>query len=135
MNHHFSIDVHSFSMENLVRFVKNILKECLCSNDIISDIILILEELVTNIIRHGNAPKIDLCFQISEDRIMVEVSDSGTYFDPLSYEVKGLDDAFADREIGGMGIYLVKEMTDELFYRYENGKNILQCIKIIKQEN
>jgi serine/threonine-protein kinase RsbW len=135
MNHQFCIDVHCFSMADLVCFVKKILKECSCSDDVVSDIHLILEELVTNIIRHGDASRIDLCFQVSDDRFMVEISDSGMSFDPLSYKVQGLDDEFAEREIGGMGIYLVKEMADELLYRYENGRNILQCIKIISRKN
>jgi len=57
------------------------------------------------------------------------VTDSAPAFDPLSLPDPELDGDIEDRKIGGLGIYLVRQVMDTISYRYENGKNILTLEK------
>jgi anti-sigma regulatory factor (Ser/Thr protein kinase) len=60
---------------------------------------------------------------------VIQVTDSAPAFDPLSLPDPELDGDIEDRKIGGLGIYLVRQVMDTISYRYENGKNILTLEK------
>ena len=89
---------------------------------------LAVEEVITNIIVHGyrgTGPAIHLSGQFSGNRMVIRVADSAPRFDPLSIPEPELDGNVDDRKIGGLGIYLVRQVMDDISYHYEGGKNIL----------
>lgn len=57
--------------------------------------------------------------------------DSGTPFDPLKNPDPDVTKPAEERDIGGLGIFLVKKSMDEMTYRYENGQNIVTIRKKI----
>ena len=59
----------------------------------------------------------------------VEIADTAPRFDPLSLPEPELNGTIENRKIGGLGIFLVRQVMDEISYRYENGQNILVMIK------
>jgi serine/threonine-protein kinase RsbW len=61
----------------------------------------------------------------------VEVEDDGRPFNPLEAPPPDIGKPLAEREVGGLGIHLVRKMMDELEYRRENDKNLL----ILKTKN
>ena len=61
-------------------------------------------------------------------------SDSGIPYDPLSNEEPDITLSAEEREIGGLGIFLVRKKMDDVQYRYEDGKNRLLLIKKLKEE-
>ncbi len=126
---HLDINTGNFSMTEVAQRIAAYLAECRCPEGIIFAIHLVVEELLTNVACHGHSPEIRLGIEMTAGHVLLEVVDSGVPFNPLEYEVQGLDQAFADREVGGMGIYLVKEMMDELSYTYKDGKNRLRAVK------
>ena len=90
---------------------------------------LCLEELTLNAMTHG--PRAGLSeFQVSitprlED-ILVELHDDGAAFDPTKdAPIPDPDAAMEDRPLGGLGIFLIREMVDGLVYRREEGWNHL----------
>jgi polar amino acid transport system substrate-binding protein len=98
----------------------------------ILDTQLAVEEAVTNIINHGYKKKggeIVVSGRISLDRIEVQITDAASRFDPLSVPEPELDSSIEDREIGGLGVFLIRKVMDVTSYRYESGKNILVLIK------
>ena len=98
----------------------------------ILDTQLAVEEVITNIIVHGykkTGMKIHLSCRFTAHGIVIQVSDSAPAFDPLSLPEPELDGDIDDRKIGGLGIYLVRQVMDTISYRYENGKNILTLEK------
>lgn len=123
------IELDSFSMTATAGRVELFLSECSCADETLFEIRLVVEELLTNVAQYANVPRVTLCLTVTSRKILVEVIDAGTPFNPLQHDVQGLDQDFADRQIGGMGIYLVQEMMDELSYTYKDGKNILQAVK------
>jgi len=61
--------------------------------------------------------------------VAVTFIDSGIPFDPLTKEDPDTTLSAGERQVGGLGIFLVKKTMDEVTYRYEDGKNILQIRK------
>ena len=98
----------------------------------ILDTQLAVEEVITNVIVHGykkTGHEIHLSCRFTGDRIEIKVADSAPQFDPLSIPEPELDGDVDERRIGGLGIYLVRQVIDTVSYRYENGRNILTLEK------
>jgi anti-sigma regulatory factor (Ser/Thr protein kinase) len=64
--------------------------------------------------------------------LTIEFIDNGIEFNPLLNENPNLPDTIEDAEIGGLGIFLSKELADELEYDYINGENHLKIIKKVE---
>ncbi len=60
--------------------------------------------------------------------VTVEIVDRGEAFDPLSLHAPRLDAGLDDRDLGGMGVYLVRQLVDEVRYRRENDHNVLTLV-------
>jgi anti-sigma regulatory factor (Ser/Thr protein kinase) len=102
------------------------------STDDILDTQLAVEEVITNIIDHGykNAcGEIIISCRINLYLTEVRIKDTAPRFDPLSLPEPELDGTIEDRKIGGLGVFLIRQVMDEIAYRYENGQNILVLIK------
>ena len=87
-----------------------------------------------NIVNYSNAEfiKVDACF---EDSVLtLEFADNGFEFNPLMREKPKSPETIEDAQIGGLGIYLAREMADELDYHYCNGENHLKIIKKVDNE-
>ena len=99
--------------------------------DLIFKVNLVLDELSVNIVNYGGeASVIEVSLAADAEEVRVEISDDGRPFDPLNDAAEpDLDAPLEQRAIGGLGIHLVREMMDELYYRREDGKNRLAMVK------
>jgi anti-sigma regulatory factor (Ser/Thr protein kinase) len=98
----------------------------------ILDTQLAVEEIITNVIVHGYknpGGEIHITCQIAGGLAEIEVADTAPAFNPLAIPEPDLGGDIAERRIGGLGIYLVRQVMDEVSYRRENGKNILTMKK------
>jgi phosphoserine phosphatase RsbU/P len=99
------------------------------SDAVINDLRLAVEEAVSNVIFYAYADKnehhIDINFNLKGGQVILTVTDDGKAFNPLEYPVPDIDKPMEERQIGGLGIYLIRNSTDGLEYRREEGKNIL----------
>lgn len=86
---------------------------------------LAVEELVTNVVTHGRAPEvIELEGGVDPDCTWLRVEDTASPFDPTSVAGPAdLDRPLAEREPGGLGLYLARSMVDQMIYEYANGRN------------
>ena len=90
---------------------------------------LALDELITNIISYGLAGRdavITLSIEHAEGALRAELADNGPPFDPLTAEIELQDGPMEDREIGGLGLTLVRTLMDRLDYKREDGFNRLK---------
>lgn len=96
---------------------------------------LALEEVVTNVIlyaypaQHGQDLSIDVTYQ--NRKLQITIIDSGIPFNPLKKEDPDLTLPIEKRPIGGLGIFIVKQLMSEVHYSRTEGKNILTMIKNI----
>jgi serine/threonine-protein kinase RsbW len=91
---------------------------------------LALEEMITNIIKYSyddhrdHAIKVEV--ELAEESVYMLIEDDGHEFDPLSQNAPDLDLDIADREVGGVGIFLTLNMVNEINYSREDNKNRLR---------
>jgi|GEM_PF-6927159 serine/threonine-protein kinase RsbW len=95
-------------------------------------IMFICEELLTNIIRHGDfeTRNPDIFLEINNlqnvDYLSIECKDNAKAFNLLTYPDPNINADLQNREAGGLGIYLTKKYAKELHYSFKNGYNILR---------
>jgi len=91
-----------------------------------------IEEIFVNIANYAypsGGGDINVSVEFSADGLIIEFSDSGIPYNPLEKDDPDTTLSAEDREIGGLGIYMVKQMMDNITYRYENNSNILTLFK------
>ena len=99
-------------------------------------ILIAVEEIYINIAHYAYNPEIGkatvLC-TIEGDplQVVIEFIDSGSPFDPLAKKDADTTLSVDERDIGGLGILMVKKSMDVVKYEYKDGKNILTIVKNI----
>lgn len=95
---------------------------CLKSDDVFA-FKLAAEEIITNIIQYGyqdrKAGSITIVFECDAEKATMEIVDDGQYFPPDQAASPDVSSGLEERTQGGLGIYLVKELMDEVSYRRE----------------
>jgi serine/threonine-protein kinase RsbW len=122
------------NLEDLVAFVSKCAREGGLDQKRISEIEIATEEAFVNVISYaykeaGRAGEIAVsCGFENGDNFLIEVTDSGMPFNVLSAADPDTSSDISDRKIGGLGIFLMKKLMDEVRYRYEGGKNVLTLV-------
>jgi anti-sigma regulatory factor (Ser/Thr protein kinase) len=103
---------------------------------VVMNINLALEEVVSNVIfyafQEGTDHNIELEFRRTHNQLMVHITDDGIAFNPLQTPPPDdLAKKAEERNVGGLGIYFVKNFMDDLAYKREGNKNVLTLIKQI----
>ncbi|WP_406532429.1 ATP-binding protein [Methanobrevibacter sp.] len=93
---------------------------------------LIAEEIFINIVNYSKTEFIIINAEYEKPALTLEFIDNGFEFNPLLKENPVLPDNLDEAQIGGLGIFLTKELADELEYHYENGENHLIIIKKVE---
>lgn len=93
---------------------------------------LIVEEIFVNIVYYSKAEFITVNAEHEKQTLTLEFIDNGIEFNPLLKEDPNMPNSIDEAQIGGLGIFLTKEIADELDYHYVNGKNHLKIVKKVK---
>jgi anti-sigma regulatory factor (Ser/Thr protein kinase) len=103
-----------------------------------SQIRLASEEILVNIINYAYSSKsgaIELSLNPKpKESLEIVFADWGIEFNPLSLSEPKICAPIEERKIGGLGIYLVRKVMDEVNYKREGGRNILTVIKKLKNK-
>jgi anti-sigma regulatory factor (Ser/Thr protein kinase) len=96
-------------------------------------VLLAIEELVTNCIEYGyddsDHHTIVIVLSISDESLTMDVIDDGHPFDPLTAPPPDFSLEAQDRPIGGLGIYLLRKLADNISYERNHGTNRLTLTK------
>jgi sigma-B regulation protein RsbU (phosphoserine phosphatase) len=91
------------------------------------------DELLNNIVSYGfpDGAKhlVDVNVERLQDRLKITVTDDGVPFNPFQKGKPDLGGSLADRQIGGLGIHLVRELMDEVSYKRGVDRNVVTLIK------
>ena len=117
------------SLHDLLTFITDEAKRKGFSEDARRRIELVAEEALVNVFVHGypqNQGQVEVrCLASDDSSLTIEISDTGVSFNPLSLAAPDLQPDLAARKIGGMGVFLIRKMTDDVAYRREGNNNIL----------
>ena len=116
-------------VDRLYRSVFQFCQEHGLSSEIEGDLSLAIEEIVVNVIRYGHPEggkhEIQVWLSLEQDCVVATVEDDGVPFNPLEAPEPDLYSPIETRPIGGLGIHLVRNITDGLEYRRNEGRNRL----------
>jgi sigma-B regulation protein RsbU (phosphoserine phosphatase) len=110
--------------------VREFCKETAALDFVEAKLQIILDELIANIINYGvsvngETVEIDLVLVAKNGRLNAQLIDNTQAFDPFSVAEPDLEVDLDDRAIGGLGIYLVRQLTDLFHYERVNGRNVV----------
>ncbi|MBQ7850782.1 MAG: ATP-binding protein [Clostridia bacterium] len=123
-------------MDDVLDFINAELEEHDVPMKTIMQIDIAVEELFVNIAHYAYNPEVGeavVTVEVEEDPpcAVIRFVDRGKPYDPLSREDPDVTLGVEEREIGGLGIYMVKKSMDEASYAYEDGQNILTIRKLL----
>ena len=125
-------------LEKVAQFIEEIGEELGLSMELQMNLNLVMEEMVTNVIFYaypqGEEADIELLAKSDGKELTFVLSDQGKEFDPTAKEDADLDVNPAERELGGMGIFIVKNIMNKVTYQRLEGKNLLTMTKGITDD-
>jgi anti-sigma regulatory factor (Ser/Thr protein kinase) len=90
---------------------------------------LVLEEVVINVVSYGSegghVPTVQVKLSQDDGQLVIRIDDDGIAFDPLQKAPPDLDASLDDRPIGGLGVYLVRQLMDSVSYQRDGDWNRL----------
>jgi len=119
----------------LARLFDEFRETCGLSEDDSTQIHLMLDEVVSNVIKYGYDDglehQIHVDVAVDGNHVTIRVEDDGKPFNPLNAPHPNLDAPIEQRPIGGLGVYIVKTVADSVDYRRDAGRNVVTMRKRI----
>jgi serine/threonine-protein kinase RsbW len=98
---------------------------------------LALEEIFMNVVMHGSPagrmPRVEVSLALCDGCLTLMIEDDGPSFDPLSLAAPDVTGSLEERRVGGLGVYLVRQMMDTVGYQRLGGRNQLSMSKRIRE--
>ena len=120
-------------ISRLYEFIEELGNDFSLSPDIVFNLNLVLEEAVVNIINYAYPKEehesIYLSARMHEGSIILVLTDTGKEFDPTAVPEADVTLSADDRQIGGLGIFLIRQIMNEVKYERIEGKNVLTLEK------
>ena len=117
----------------LYEFIEEVGNDFSLSPDIVFNLNLVLEEAVVNIINYAYPKEehqyIYLSAKMDDGSIVLVLTDTGKEFDPTMVPDADVTLSAEDRQIGGLGIFLIRQIMNEVRYERIEGKNVLTLEK------
>lgn len=128
-----SINATTANLADVRKFVFKYAQKHGFSAKQIDDIQLAVDEACTNIIKHAynydESKKLTIDLEFESDQLIVILTDQGAGFNTDKYKKPDLKKQIEKKKRGGMGVYLIKNLMDDVTYYAKNQKNILRMSK------
>lgn len=129
-----TVEANIENLEKVTEFVDSELELVGCPMKAVFQINVAIDELFSNIAFYAYKPEdgnATIQFEVVEEPLSVIITfiDTGKPYDPLAKDDPDISLDADEREVGGLGIYLVKKSMDSIEYEYKDGKNILKIKK------
>ncbi len=133
------------NVKNDIREIERIfadIKGFFCENNISEkkgfDVLVIVDELATNIINYafddGQEHTFTIMIEKKNEDVHLRLTDGGIPFDPLQKSEPDIDSPLENRQIGGLGIFFVKQLSKKITYTRIENKNQLDVLVSLKEE-
>ena len=122
------------NLDTVTDFVNEQLEACDCPMKAQMQIDIAIDELFSNIAHYAYSPEVGdatVRVEVTEEPLAVVITfiDRGVPYDPLAKADPDTTLSAEERQIGGLGIYMVKKSMDDITYEYKDGQNILSIKK------
>jgi len=128
-----TVGAEAGNLDEVVRFITGSLSAAWCSMKLQTQAVIAAEEVFVNIARYAYYPQGGMATVrvsvVGGEYIVIEFEDGGKPYDPTVREAPDVTASVEKREVGGLGIFMVKKLMDCVEYRREGGKNILTLRK------
>ncbi len=130
------VDATLDNLDTVIGFVEEALGEAGCPMKIIMKVLVSLEEVYVNVANYAYGNELGKCW-VSLDinstetggMARIKVRDKGQAFNPMEKENPDITLSADERPIGGLGIFMVKNIVDSIEYEYLSGENVLTMEK------
>ena len=131
------VEANVENLSKVLAFVDDQLEMAECPMKAKIQIDIAVEEIFVNIAHYAYAPGTGdalIRVRISEEpaKVLIDFEDSGIPYNPLEKADPDVTLNVQEREIGGLGIFMVKKIVDEIGYEYADGKNRLTLGKLLR---
>ena len=120
-------------ISKLATFVEELNEELNLTPELNFNLNLVLEEAVSNVILYAYGKEVQkeitLLANMSNNNLIFVLTDSGKEFDPTKVPDADVTLSAEEREIGGLGIFLIRQIMDMVEYQRIDGKNVLTMQK------
>lgn len=121
------------NLESMIRFIEDGAKKQGFNSKKTNQIKVAAEEALVNVINYAYPDKsgdVEVIYNATEGKgLVIEIIDWGVPFDPLSLPDPDTESSMEDREIGGLGVYMMRNIMDRVYYEREGDRNILTLVK------
>lgn len=128
------IDATDNNLDKVIAFIEEQLEAVNCPMKTVMQMEIAVEEIFVNIAHYAYNPTIGTAkirTEITENPLAMTVTfiDNGVPYDPLAKEDPDITLSAEEREIGGLGIFMVKKSMDDMTYEFKDKQNILSITK------
>ena len=122
------------NIETVTDFVNAYLDKAGCSMKVQMQITVVIDEIFSNIAHYAYVPSVgDVTVRVEVNKetgvLMLSFEDRGVAYNPLVKKDPDVTLSAEERQIGGMGIFIVKKLMDDITYEYVEGCNVLTMWK------
>ena len=134
-NKQFVIENQIKELSSLAEKIEKIAEEWNLSPALAMNLNLVIEEALSNIIFYAfndkNKHEIKISVSIDNKTLTIKITDDGIPFNPLKHEQPDITLPAEERPVGGLGIFLMSQIMDEMHYTRNNNENMLTLKKSI----
>lgn len=128
-----SVEAKLENLKEVRSFIKRSGQTLGVDEEVLGNLCLVVDEAVTNVVLHGYEGKggsVDIQVIREEDALVIYIRDEAKAFFASDVEAPHLETSLAEREYGGMGVYLIRKLTDEHEFRpLKDQGNELRLVK------
>ncbi|MGF1669846.1 MAG: ATP-binding protein [Balneolaceae bacterium] len=132
-SYNFKVKASTEKLAEVRRFVANNAEKHHYSKQDIEDVRLAVDEAFTNIIKHAynydENKKVKIELDIDNEKICVSLFDEGKSFDVTNYKMPDIQQQIKNKKRGGMGVYLINKLMDDVQYLKEGDINEIKMCK------
>lgn len=137
MNYKYKVGCSIENLKGVRDFIRATLKKYDVQDLQISEIVLALDEMCSNLMIHSHQCNPKELFELhiimeKDNPVIFEIIDDGTVFDINQFNEPDLGNLVNEKRKGGLGIRLVKSIMDKVEYQHQSGKNICRLIKKVQ---
>lgn len=137
MNYKYKVGCSIENLKGVRDFIRTSLKNHRIPDLVVSEIVLALDEMCSNLMIHAHHCNPDEMFEINiyvegNKPLVFELIDDGSVFDINQFHEPALNNIIHEKRKGGLGIRLVKSIMDKIEYQNMSGRNICRLTKTLQ---